>query len=83
MLQWEELEQSCQTCQKCQLSQTRHKLVFGAGNRQARLMFIGEAPGEQEDLQGLPFVGQSGPSFSWGIFGHVTCLDQSCTSEKI
>ena len=63
MLQWEELEQSCQTCQKCQLSQTRHKLVFGAGNRQARLMFIGEAPGEQEDLQGLPFVGQSGQLF--------------------
>jgi uracil-DNA glycosylase len=47
-------------CQKCGLSKTRHHLVFGAGNPQADLMFVGEAPGQQEDLSGIPFVGRAG-----------------------
>lgn len=47
-------------CQKCALGKTRHHLVFGAGNPHADLMFVGEAPGEQEDLSGIPFVGRAG-----------------------
>jgi uracil-DNA glycosylase len=47
-------------CTRCPLSQTRTKIVFGAGNADADLMFVGEAPGQQEDLQGIPFVGRAG-----------------------
>ena len=48
------------TCTKCRLSQTRTQVVFGTGAPAARLMFIGEGPGAEEDRQGLPFVGRSG-----------------------
>ncbi len=47
-------------CCKCPLAKTRKNVVFGAGNIKARLMFIGEAPGYEEDIQGLPFVGEAG-----------------------
>lgn len=47
-------------CTKCELSKSRRKFVFGAGNPNAKLMFIGEAPGKDEDLQGIPFVGRAG-----------------------
>ena len=57
---WEELENTCRGCEKCPLSATRTNCVFGTGNRQARLMFVGEAPGEQEDKTGTPFVGRAG-----------------------
>ena len=57
---WEELENACRSCEKCSLSATRTNCVFGTGNRQARLMFVGEAPGEQEDRTGTPFVGRAG-----------------------
>ena len=59
----EELCQKCASCQKCELGSTRTNLVFGAGNKNAKLMFIGEAPGEQEDLSGIPFVGRAGKLF--------------------
>jgi DNA polymerase len=53
--------QQAQGCTKCpQLASTRHSVVFGAGNADADLMFVGEAPGANEDKQGLPFVGQAG-----------------------
>jgi uracil-DNA glycosylase family 4 len=48
------------TCTKCPLHETRTKTVFGAGNADAELMFVGEAPGAEEDRQGLPFVGRAG-----------------------
>jgi len=48
------------SCTKCGLSDTRTKVVFGAGSPKAKLMFVGEAPGMEEDLQGLPFVGRAG-----------------------
>jgi uracil-DNA glycosylase len=51
-------------CQRCQLWKSRSRLVFGAGNPKARLVFIGEAPGEAEDQQGEPFVGDSGQLFN-------------------
>ena len=47
-------------CEKCALSKTRTSVVFGAGNADADLMFVGEAPGAEEDRQGLPFVGRAG-----------------------
>lgn len=57
---WEELKSECESCRKCALGATRTNCVFGVGNTQAKLMFIGEAPGEQEDLSGIPFVGRAG-----------------------
>ena len=53
-------EESICKCQKCPLSQTRQNFVFGGGNPQADIVFVGEAPGKQEDLQGVPFVGRAG-----------------------
>ena len=60
MLTWEELEESCRNCQACSLGATRTNLVFGDGSRTAEVLFVGEAPGEQEDLSGTPFVGRAG-----------------------
>lgn len=60
MVSWEELEIACNHCTKCELCKTRRNVVFGVGNREAKIMFIGEAPGEQEDIQGEPFVGPAG-----------------------
>ncbi len=57
---WDALEQTCKSCQKCALADTRHNVVFGAGPRDAEVMCIGEGPGENEDLQGEPFVGRGG-----------------------
>ena len=50
----------CRDCHQCQLGDTRTNLVFGTGNENAKLMFVGEGPGAQEDLQGIPFVGRAG-----------------------
>jgi uracil-DNA glycosylase family 4 len=55
-----ELYNEVQACTKCPLSETRNKAVFGAGDADADLMFVGEAPGAEEDRQGLPFVGRAG-----------------------
>lgn len=60
MTEWTELEQACQSCQACPLCTTRNHVVFGVGNPKAQIMLIGEGPGEQEDLQGEPFVGPAG-----------------------
>ena len=57
---WEALKKDCAACERCELCRTRHNLVFGVGDENARVMFIGEGPGEQEDLQGEPFVGPAG-----------------------
>ena len=58
--QYEVLRQECLSCQKCPLAQTRNHVVFGAGVANAEVVFIGEGPGENEDLQGQPFVGRGG-----------------------
>ena len=60
MLSWEPLVNLCLSCRKCGLCDTRTNVVFGVGNRNADIMFVGEGPGEQEDLQGEPFVGAAG-----------------------
>lgn len=57
---WNDIEQHVNTCMHCPLSQSRHYPVMGRGDHQAKLMLIAEAPGGQEDIQGLPFVGPSG-----------------------
>lgn len=57
---WGALEAKCATCTLCPLHETRTQPVFGGGNPSAKILFIGEAPGEQEDLSGQPFVGRSG-----------------------
>ena len=59
-MDWETLEKQCAACSRCGLRRTRTNLVFGDGNRKADIMFVGEGPGEQEDLQGIPFVGPAG-----------------------
>ena len=59
-LDWEQLEQACRSCQRCALADGRHNVVFGVGPRDAEVMCIGEGPGENEDLQGEPFVGRGG-----------------------
>ena len=57
---WEALKKECAACRGCALCQTRTNLVFGVGREDAEVLFIGEGPGEQEDLQGEPFVGPAG-----------------------
>jgi DNA polymerase len=57
---WTELQRIATACTKCRLSKTRTQVVYGVGNPHADLMFIGEAPGRDEDLQGKPFVGRAG-----------------------
>ena len=60
MQDWQTLEAQCKSCSRCSLCETRHNVVFGVGPKNADIMFIGEGPGEQEDLQGEPFVGAAG-----------------------
>jgi DNA polymerase len=60
MLDWEQLKQACHQCTRCALCDTRHQVVFGVGKENADIMFVGEGPGEQEDLKGEPFVGAAG-----------------------
>ena len=60
MVTWEMLEQACSQCTRCSLYESRTHLVFGTGVREADIMLIGEGPGENEDLQGEPFVGRAG-----------------------
>ncbi|MBQ3134483.1 MAG: uracil-DNA glycosylase [Oscillospiraceae bacterium] len=60
VLNWDELQQQCLSCRKCSLCEERTNVVFGVGPRDAEVLFIGEGPGENEDLQGEPFVGRGG-----------------------
>ena len=60
MLTWEQLQEKCMTCTGCGLCETRHNVVFGVGRQDTDILFVGEGPGEQEDLQGEPFVGPAG-----------------------
>ena len=57
---FEELEKEIQNCNKCKLCNNRTNIVLGAGNKNAKIMFIGEGPGADEDIQGIPFVGKAG-----------------------
>lgn len=57
---FEQLKNDCSECMNCPLGSTRTNLVFGVGNENADILFVGEGPGENEDLQGEPFVGKAG-----------------------
>ena len=59
----DEIKKECEACTGCNLYKTRTNTVFGVGNPNATLMFVGEAPGEKEDLSGIPFVGAAGKLF--------------------
>jgi DNA polymerase len=65
---WEQLEQAVSACAKCGLEKTRTRTVFGVGNRTARWLFVGEAPGADEDRQGEPFVGRAGQLLNAMLF---------------
>ena len=60
MREWDELKQACEQCTRCGLCETRNNVVFGVGPHDAPILFVGEGPGEQEDLRGEPFVGRAG-----------------------
>ena len=60
MESWENLEQICRSCTGCGLCETRQNVVFGVGKRDTDVLLVGEGPGEQEDIQGEPFVGPAG-----------------------
>ncbi|MCD8384272.1 MAG: uracil-DNA glycosylase [Clostridiales bacterium] len=60
MTDWETLRRDCEQCRRCALGETRTNLVFGDGSTSARLLLVGEGPGQQEDLTGVPFVGPAG-----------------------
>lgn len=57
---WQELEYICNNCRKCSLADTRHNVVFGSGNKNSDILFVGEGPGYYEDISGEPFVGRAG-----------------------
>jgi DNA polymerase len=59
-MDWRELQEAVAGCTACKLAPTRTKTVFGVGDEKANWLFVGEAPGRDEDLQGEPFVGQAG-----------------------
>ena len=58
--EWQRLEEACKGCNHCDLRKGRTHVVFGTGNPHSPILLVGEGPGEQEDLQGLPFVGPAG-----------------------
>lgn len=57
---WEDLENNIKDCKRCKLCSNRNNIVLGEGNKNAKVMFIGEGPGADEDIQGQPFVGKAG-----------------------
>lgn len=66
---WEDLEKSIVDCKKCRLCTNRNNIVFGCGNKESKLMFIGEGPGADEDLQAIPFVGKAGKLMNMAFEG--------------
>lgn len=66
---FEDLENGIKNCSKCKLCNNRTNIVFGTGNKSADLMFIGEGPGADEDIQGIPFVGKAGKLMNQAFHG--------------
>ena len=59
-LNWDALQSAAESCRRCKLCEARRNVAFGVGDRKANIMFIGEGPGQEEDRQGIPFVGPAG-----------------------
>ena len=66
---WEELKQNIENCKKCRLCENRINIVFGEGNKDAKIMMIGEGPGADEDKEGIPFVGRAGQLMNNALIG--------------
>ena len=66
---WEELETTIKGCKKCRLCTNRTTIVLGTGNKNAQIMLIGEGPGADEDIQGVPFVGKAGKLMNQALVG--------------
>jgi DNA polymerase len=79
-MDWAELQETVASCEQCGLCQSRNNTVFGMGDSQARWLIVGEAPGENEDLQGLPFVGAAGQLLDNML--KAVGLDRNATGEK-
>ena len=65
---WEKLRADCESCTACELCKTRTNCVFGTGNEAANVLFVGEAPGDNEDKTGIPFVGRAGKLLDQYLF---------------
>ena len=65
---WEKLRADCESCTACELCKTRTNCVFGTGNVNADVLFVGEAPGDNEDKMGIPFVGRAGKLLDQYLF---------------
>ena len=83
MTPWEELQNECSRCRACALSATRKNVVFGVGNTEAEVLFIGEGPGANEDEQGLPFVGRSGQLLDKYLFAIDLDREKNCYIANI
>ncbi|MBL6763155.1 MAG: uracil-DNA glycosylase [Candidatus Actinomarina sp.] len=77
------LQNECSTCVKCSLSATRNNVVFGRGNPNSKLFVIGEGPGQQEDEQGLAFVGRAGKMLDSAFFSVGIDTNEDCYISNI
>jgi uracil-DNA glycosylase family 4 len=80
---WLQLAEEVAQCTRCRLAEGRRSVVFGMGNPEADLMFVGEGPGEQEDRQGLPFVGRSGQLLDRLMLEEMGITRDSCTIANV
>ena len=67
--QWDKLAEDVKICRKCQLCDSRRNVVIGRGGADPKVLFVGEGPGESEDIKGLPFVGQAGKLLDYALNG--------------
>ena len=82
-MDWETLRSSCLACSRCELCKTRTNVVFGQGVEDAEVLFVGEGPGQNEDEQGLPFVGRSGQLLDKYLFAIDLDRTKNCYIANI
>ena len=82
-MDWETLRSSCLACTRCELCKTRTNVVFGQGVEDAEVLFVGEGPGQNEDEQGLPFVGRSGQLLDKYLFAIDLDRSKNCYIANI
>ena len=82
-MDWETLKSDCLSCRGCGLCETRTNVVFGQGSEHAEVLFVGEGPGQNEDEQGLPFVGRSGQLLDKYLFAIDLDREKNCYIANI
>lgn len=82
-MEWETLKAQCLACHSCGLCETRTNVVFGQGAEDAEVLFVGEGPGQNEDEQGLPFVGRSGQLLDKYLFAIDLDRKKNCYIANI